>query len=164
VDFWIHKTYCLGLCEQYGASSRFVSVFPPGVQYDACKGSERMTSRVSATCERSDGRDLAQWRVAPASVLQYGHYRVAGRFRFGEHDAAGMERSGEHGYVRLYCTSPWAPAVEWRRCDANAVQTLSQTREGALSTRKGFIACEIAHRNGDDADNTDTLYLPLMLL
>lgn len=35
-----------------------------------------MTSRASATCERSDGRDLAQWRVALASVLQYGAVSV----------------------------------------------------------------------------------------
>ena len=34
---------------------RFMSVFLPGVQYDACKGSEQMTSRASASCERSDG-------------------------------------------------------------------------------------------------------------
>jgi len=52
-----------------------------------------MTSRASASCGRSDGRDLAQWCVALASVRQgvvTSHF--AGRFRFGEHDGAGMER------------------------------------------------------------------------
>ena len=34
-------------------------VFTPGVQYAACKGSEQMTSRASASCEMSDGRELA---------------------------------------------------------------------------------------------------------
>jgi hypothetical protein len=68
-----------------------------------------MTSRASATCERSDGRDLAQWRVAPASVLQgevSSHF--AGRCRFGEHDGAGMERRARRRGAAV-CASPWQP-------------------------------------------------------
>ena len=60
-----------------------------------------MTSRATASCGRSDGRDLAQWRVAPASVLQYGLHRFAGRCRFCEHDGAGMKRRALR-WARLY--------------------------------------------------------------
>ncbi len=62
---------------------RFIKRLSPGGQYAACKGSEQMTSRASASCERSDGRELAQRCVVPASVLQgvvSSHF--AGRFRF----------------------------------------------------------------------------------
>jgi len=73
-----------------------------------------MTSRVFATCERSDGRDLARWCVAPASVLQgvvTSHF--AGRCRFGEHDAAGMERRGYPACAALSHISGRDPVVKW---------------------------------------------------
>ena len=117
-----------------------------------------MTSRVSASCGRSDGRDLARWRVALASVLQgvvSSHF--AGRFRFSEHFSAGMERKAAQGMCgSMHISLCNCSGMERSDMRMSLVLCYRQGREWRARA-KASSAGEYTNRNGNHASTTNSL-------